>query len=97
MGQSPGKPWQVCIVRAEGGEVQRPVPDRRDQADPSWSPDGSSLAFGGQAGARKGGRQSERHPRIGLADPPGLRSAWVTRPVVATLVARGRPYCCHVE
>jgi serine/threonine protein kinase/Tol biopolymer transport system component len=49
MGQSPGKPWQVCIVRAEGGEVQRPVPDRRDQADPSWSPDGSSLAFGGQA------------------------------------------------
>ena len=53
MGQIPGKPLQVCIVRAEGGEVQRPAPEQRDQADPSWSPDGNSLVFGGQAVTEK--------------------------------------------
>ncbi len=50
MGQVTGKPpWQVCIIGAEGGAVERPVPDRSDEADPGWSPDGRSLVFGGQA------------------------------------------------
>jgi Tol biopolymer transport system component len=49
MGQTPGKPWQVYLVSTEGGAVERPLPEERDQADPSWSPDGSSLVFGGQA------------------------------------------------
>jgi Tol biopolymer transport system component len=53
MGQMPGKPWQLYIVSAQGGSAQQLVPDQRDQADPSWSPDGSSLAFGGQAVSEK--------------------------------------------
>lgn len=49
MARFPGKPWQVALVGAQGGEVQRPLPEQREQADPSWSPDGRSLVFGGQA------------------------------------------------
>lgn len=49
MGQSPGKPWQIYTVRADGGSVEQLFPSTEDQADPTWSADGNSLAFGGQA------------------------------------------------
>jgi Tol biopolymer transport system component len=45
--QQPGKPWQVCIVSADGGAIQTPVPGKGQQNEPSWSPDGNSLLFGG--------------------------------------------------
>ncbi len=53
MGQLPGKPWQLYMVSAQGGSAQQIIPDQRHPADPSWSPDGSSLAFGGQAVSEK--------------------------------------------
>ncbi|MBZ5515100.1 MAG: protein kinase [Acidobacteriia bacterium] len=46
MGQAPGKPWQIYIISADGGEPQQPVPSERDEHDPNWSPDGHSLVFG---------------------------------------------------
>jgi Tol biopolymer transport system component len=48
MGQTPNKPWQVYIVPSEGGAMQQPMSDKRDQGDPNWSPDGNSLVYGGQ-------------------------------------------------
>jgi Tol biopolymer transport system component len=40
-------------VSAQGGSPQQLIPEQRDQADPTWSPDGNTLAFGGQAVSEK--------------------------------------------
>jgi serine/threonine protein kinase/Tol biopolymer transport system component len=53
MGRLPGKPWQLYLESALGGTPQLLLPEQRDQADPTWSADGKSLAFGGQAVAEK--------------------------------------------
>jgi eukaryotic-like serine/threonine-protein kinase len=43
-----GKPSRIYIVSPEGGSPQELLPDDdHPQADPYWSPDGSSLVFGG--------------------------------------------------
>src|SRR5262249_55198382 len=46
MGTAPGKSWQIYVVPAEGGIPRMVSPEDRNHADPSWSPDGLSLAFG---------------------------------------------------
>jgi Tol biopolymer transport system component len=46
MGTEPGKSGQVYVVPAEGGIPRMISPEDRNHADPSWSPDGLSLAFG---------------------------------------------------
>lgn len=33
-------------MKAEGGTPQTPIPEERNQADPTWSADGNSVAFG---------------------------------------------------
>ncbi len=45
-GGMPGKPWKVYLIAAEGGEPQQLLADELNEGDPSWSPDGASLAFG---------------------------------------------------
>jgi len=45
MGKMPGKPLNVYLVPADGGPSEAVFPEDRNQADPSWSPDGSPLAF----------------------------------------------------
>jgi len=46
MGAEPGKSWQIYVVPAEGGTPRMISPEDRNHGDPSWSPDGLSLAFG---------------------------------------------------
>jgi Tol biopolymer transport system component len=46
MGAEPGKSWQVYVVPAKGGAPRMLSPEDRNHGDPSWSPDGLSLAFG---------------------------------------------------
>src|SRR5215471_12415161 len=44
---TPGKPPRIYLVSAEGGNPHELLPgDDHAQADPCWSPDGSSLVFG---------------------------------------------------
>jgi Tol biopolymer transport system component/DNA-binding winged helix-turn-helix (wHTH) protein len=45
-GGMPGKPWKVQLVAAGGGQPQQLLADELNEGDPSWSPDGASLAFG---------------------------------------------------
>jgi len=45
-GHPPGEPWQIYIVPAEGGAPELIYRSGKNLADPSWSPDGASLAFG---------------------------------------------------
>jgi serine/threonine protein kinase/Tol biopolymer transport system component len=49
----PGKPYRIYMVSADGGAPRELMPapnDPRPQGDPVWSPDGSSIAFGGNPG-----------------------------------------------
>jgi Tol biopolymer transport system component/DNA-binding winged helix-turn-helix (wHTH) protein len=47
MAREPGKAWQIYITSANGGDFQPIVRERHNAADPSWSPDGNSIVFGG--------------------------------------------------
>jgi DNA-binding winged helix-turn-helix (wHTH) protein/Tol biopolymer transport system component len=46
MGRTPGRPWKIYAIAAEGGEAQPILEGERPEADPDWSPDGKSLMFG---------------------------------------------------
>ena len=45
-GHPPGEPWQIYLISAEGGTPELIYRSTTNSADPSWSPDGQSLAFG---------------------------------------------------
>jgi dipeptidyl aminopeptidase/acylaminoacyl peptidase len=51
MGQDPGKPWSIFVMSADRGALQQ-LTDGRDGTgyDPTWSPDGRSVALGGNGG-----------------------------------------------
>ncbi|HVU44774.1 MAG TPA: winged helix-turn-helix domain-containing protein [Terracidiphilus sp.] len=46
MGVEPGKPWKIYIIDAEGGKLTPVLDEDRNEADPSWAPDGKSIVFG---------------------------------------------------
>jgi Tol biopolymer transport system component len=52
IGTEPGRSWQVYVVPVEGGTPRMLSPEGRNHTDPSWSPDGLSLAFGAFPGAQ---------------------------------------------
>ena len=48
MGREPGQGWRLYLVASEGGSSpQELLPGGDGQAAPDWSPDGSSVVFGG--------------------------------------------------
>ena len=46
MAREPGKVWRIYTMDSEGGNLTPVLHDARNEADPSWSADGSSIAFG---------------------------------------------------
>jgi DNA-binding winged helix-turn-helix (wHTH) protein/Tol biopolymer transport system component len=44
--QAPTKLWKIHFISRNGGTSQEAMPGRGPEFDPSWSPDGNSLAFG---------------------------------------------------
>jgi Tol biopolymer transport system component/DNA-binding winged helix-turn-helix (wHTH) protein len=42
---SPGKPWKIDLITAEGGAPEPLLNEPRNQMDPNWSPDGNSVIF----------------------------------------------------
>ena len=46
MGREPGKLWRLYLVDADGGDLHPLLNEERNEADPSWSPDGNLLVFG---------------------------------------------------
>ena len=47
MAREAGKVWQIYITSANGGDFTPLLHQTRNVADPSWSPDGKSIVFGG--------------------------------------------------
>jgi len=47
-GATPGKPWKVFLISKDGGSPQAVTSDQTQETDPTWSPDGNTLAFGHQ-------------------------------------------------
>jgi len=45
-GASPGKPWKVFLISRDGGSPETVTSDEIQEADPTWSRGGNSLAFG---------------------------------------------------
>jgi Tol biopolymer transport system component len=45
-GATPGKPWKIFLIPADGGSPQPVTSDEAIETDPTWSPDGNTLAFG---------------------------------------------------
>jgi Tol biopolymer transport system component len=41
-----GTPWKIFLVPAQGGNADELLPEKFNEMDPSWSPDGSRLVFG---------------------------------------------------
>jgi len=46
MAEEPGKPWKIYLIDAEGGKITPILNEDRNEADPTWSPDGHSIVFG---------------------------------------------------
>lgn len=46
MAKEPGKPWTVYLLDAGGGNRTPVLHEDRNEADPDWSPDGTSIVFG---------------------------------------------------
>ena len=43
--QLPGKPWKLQLVSKDGGSLQQPMSEEREERNPNWSPDSNSLVF----------------------------------------------------
>ena len=48
-GVVPGKPWRVFVISIDGGTPQLINPIENSETDPTWSPDGATIAFGHNA------------------------------------------------
>ncbi len=46
MAREAGKPWQIYITSANGGNLVPLLHQQRNAADPSWTPDGKFIVFG---------------------------------------------------
>jgi Tol biopolymer transport system component/DNA-binding winged helix-turn-helix (wHTH) protein len=65
MARETERPWQIYMVNANGGPLQRLSLENRNIGDPSFSPDGKYLAFGRVGGATN----LDKLPRsIGIMD-----------------------------
>lgn len=54
---TPGMPFKIYVISADGGAAEAVIPQEPIQNDPSWSPDGNSIIFGeaplGQLGTQR--------------------------------------------
>jgi dipeptidyl aminopeptidase/acylaminoacyl peptidase len=45
-GPAPGHPWKLYLLSKSGGTSKQLIADDANEGDPTWSPDGTHLAFG---------------------------------------------------
>jgi Tol biopolymer transport system component len=47
MASSPGKPWKIFVMAADGGTPHELTTGDHNQGDPTWTPKGDSIVFAG--------------------------------------------------
>ncbi|MGA2076310.1 MAG: protein kinase [Terriglobia bacterium] len=57
-GNEPGRPFKIYIVSVDGGIPQPATPEGQNECDPTWAPDGNSLAFGDFVGVESSGTKA---------------------------------------
>ena len=62
---SPGKPWKVFVIGKDGGNPLPVTSQEFKETDPTWSPDGNTLAFG---------HVDDLHPELTLSQTCDLRT-----------------------
>jgi Tol biopolymer transport system component len=60
-GQSPGRPWKIYVVSAEGGDPDQLLPVDGEELDPGWSADGNAIVFGGAPASVRASREDALH------------------------------------
>lgn len=63
--RTPGNPFQIYIISADGGTPHRPMPSNQQQIDPTWSKDGRQLMFESDPWQERG---SGRETQIEIVD-----------------------------
>jgi len=96
MGGKTAEPTQIYLISPEGGNRKLPVPDNlwpfdpqaRDgwQGAPTWSPDGTQIAFG-ENGYHFPNAANLRHPCLRSPQSPTLNASRFERIVEGALVA----------
>jgi serine/threonine protein kinase len=77
-GQAPGRPWQIHLVSADGGEIRTLPPE--NVTDPGWGADGDTIVFGGVSGQPDGVFEWNLHYKEGLARVEGSAGLFSPRP-----------------
>ena len=72
--RTPGAPFQIYIVSANGGKPYRPIPGDRPQIDPTWSKNGRELMFESDPWQERGGG---RNTQIKIVDLRSRKSTMV--------------------
>jgi Tol biopolymer transport system component len=75
----PGRPWKIFLVSAQGGIPEELLPSDDGEADPVWSADGKTIAFG---------RRSQTSPGLNV----GIYIVDLTTRQVAPLPGAGQLY-----
>lgn len=85
MARYPGEEWRISMLSADGGAPEQlTTGEKATGYDPTWSPDGNTLVFGGNP---QGGAQPARNLAVHvlhlatrqLATVPGSEGLWAPR------------------
>jgi Tol biopolymer transport system component/DNA-binding winged helix-turn-helix (wHTH) protein len=80
-----GRPGKITIIPATGGNTEEADPERWNEYDANWSPDGTRMIFGTDPFVNDGMGQSETHIREvdlrthRVTPIPGSKGLWSTR------------------
>ena len=83
-GRTAGNPWKIYLTPSSGGKPESLIPGQTEQAIPTWSPDGTRIAFGDVPPIHGKATGTETIHILDLknhtvSDLPGSQGLWTAR------------------